>query len=520
MADDLPNDRPGQGPLPRAVPRSFGRRLAGILPPPRDEALVRFGRAARDLVLGRVAPAASPSRSPSRIEADLRRIERAAAMLERGDPGGALAQLEPVLVARPDDRRAIELRRTALHSGQIRGRSAERAALEEDVRAALRHLAGVEQRRPILLAYHPPSPGNPFQALLYSKAFEYGVVPLPLHRFEDLDALAPLRPLGGDGEGVGDGNGDGVRVVLHLHWLNRVLHGATTAEEAGPRIATFLTGLDRFLASGGRLVWTVHNVLPHDCVLPAEEALLRREIVARATVVHFLAAETAEAVAANFVVPAGKVLHVPHPGFQGTYEDIVEGDAARFALGLDRDELVYALLGGLKPYKGLADLLDAWKLLPHDGPRRRLLVAGAPDRSPEAERFLERAAADPRISLHARTIPAADMQLFLRAADVVVLPYQRTLNSAVLLLALTFGVPVIAPATTGISGIVTPAMSRTFVSGDRDSLLTALLAADQLRNPVARAAARQIADAHDPAVLSERFMRGLVAALDAPVGAA
>ena len=80
--------------------------------------------------------------------------------------------------------------------------------------------------------------------------------------------------------------------------------------------------------------------------------------------------------------------------------------------------------------------------------------------------------------------------------------------------------PVIAPTATGISGIVTPAMSRTFVSGDRDSLLAALLAADQLRNPAARAVARQIADAHDPAVLSERFMRGLVAALDAPVGTA
>ncbi len=476
--------------------RGLGQRVAALLPPPRDQALIRLVRAARDLTLGRPTP------PPARTDGQTRRLQRAAAAIERGDPAGALAQLEPVLAARPTDPWARELRGTALRTARIRGRSGDRADLLVDATAAIRSLSALGHAEPILLPYHPLSPGSPFQDLFYSRAFEHGVAPLPLFHLEDIEELLPLAQAG-------------THVVLHLHWLNRVLHSVTTPEEARVRTEAFLARIDRFLAGGGRLVWTVHNVLPHDCLLPGEEAELRRQIVARATIVHILAARTVEAAAEYYAIPAAKILHVPLPSFRGAYEDIVSRNAARYALGLDPDDRVYTFIGGLKPYKGMTDLLDAWEVVANDTVQRRLVVAGAPDGSSETSRFLERAAADPRVSLHARTIPAADIQLFLHAADVVVLPYQRTLNSATLLLALTFGVPIIAPAVPWIADIVTPETATTFEPGSRDSLVAALRDADRLRHPRAREAAHQIAAAEDPAVLSARFAEGVGAALRA-----
>lgn len=480
--------------------RGLGQRLAGLLPPPRDQALIRLARAARDLTLGRSVP------PPARTDGQTRRLQRAAALIDRGNPTGALAQLEPVLAARPTDAWALELRGLAQRTSRIRGRSSDRAGLADDAAAAIRNLGALGHSEPILLPYYPLSPGSPFQELFYSRAFEHGVAPLPLFNLEDVDELLPFAQ-------------SGAHVVLHLHWVNRVLHGVTAPEEARIRTDAFLARIDRFLDAGGRLVWTVHNVLPHGCLLPSEEAELRQQIIARATIVHILAARTAEAAAEYYAIPAGKILHVPLPSFRGAYEDIVSRNAARYALGLDPDDRVYTFIGTLKPYKGMTDLLDAWEVVAHDAAPRRLVVAGAPNGDPETRRFLDRAAANPRVSLHARTIPAADIQLFLHAADVVVLPYQRTLNSATLLLALTFGVPIVAPAVPWITEILTPEAATTFEPGSRDSLVAALRDADRLRRPEAREAARRLAAGEDPGVLSARFAEGLGAAVRSGTGA-
>jgi glycosyltransferase involved in cell wall biosynthesis len=80
-----------------------------------------------------------------------------------------------------------------------------------------------------------------------------------------------------------------------------------------------------------------------------------------------------------------------------------------------------------------------------DDPRARLVVAGKPATA-ELRTAIETAAArDPRVQLHLREIEDGELQIFLNAADVVVLPYDRILNSGSALLGLSFGRPVLVP---------------------------------------------------------------------------
>jgi beta-1,4-mannosyltransferase len=384
-------------------------------------------------------------------------------------------------------------------NGDLRGRSREPGAAAEDAAAALRQLEGLGFDEPILLAYHPTSRLNPYQALLYSRSWKHGIAALPLYYLDDFDDVVAVA------------SAAGARVVLHLHWTNKVLEDSPTEAAGRATLEKFVARLDRLLAAGGHLIWTVHNAIPHDARMPALEAALQQAIVDRSTIVHVLSANTRQTVAEWFTIPEDRVLHVPHPSYIGAYVDIVSPEAARFELGIPPDDTVYALLGAIKPYKGLEHLLDAFDVaLQRDPGRRRLLVAGGPSAEPEVETFLRRCALHPFISLHARKIPGDEMPVFLRAADVAVLPYLRSLNSGVLMLALSFGIPVVAPAVGGIAEVVTPEIGRTFVPGDRDSLVAALLAADELRNPEAREAALRAARKYDPARLSDEFSRGVV----------
>ena len=256
--------------------------------------------------------------------------------------------------------------------------------------------------------------------------------------------------------------------------------------------------------------WTIHNVLPHDCPDPVAEGHLRQAIVDRALAVHILSERTPELVTGSFTIPDGKPFHVPHPSYAGAYEDIVTREAARADLAIDPDEIVYAVVGAIRQYKGLDDLLVVFdRLAAEPDRRRRLLVAGAPGNEPGVEGFLAQARRHPLIHLHAGRVPSDQVQVFLRAADLAVLPYRRSLNSGALMLALTFGLPVVAPRGGAASEIVTSSSGRLFEPGDLDSLAATIRSVEKLVGGAGAKGALAVARAHDPAKVSARFAEAL-----------
>jgi glycosyltransferase involved in cell wall biosynthesis len=309
-----------------------------------------------------------------------------------------------------------------------------------------------------------------------------------------------------------------VRTVLHLHWTNKILERARDDATGRAAIAAFLERLDRFTGDGGRLVWTVHNEVPHDARLPELEAELQAAIVKRATVVHVMSPATLDVTASTFPIPKERALVVPHPSYAGAYPDLIGRDEARHRLGLDQDAIVYGLFGAIKPYKGLDQILDALDALvatdPPGSPPRRLLVGGPPDRSPGTKAFLEKTRLHPLVTVDARRIPADELAGHLRATDVAVLPYERGLNSGVLLLALTFGLPVVVPDLAAFDDIAVHAVARRFAAGDATSLADGLRSADELLTPSGLAglkeAAARITAERDPDAISRRFIAGLL----------
>jgi beta-1,4-mannosyltransferase len=348
---------------------------------------------------------------------------------------------------------------------------------------------------PILLGYFPTYLRNPYQPLLYSAAWGEGFAPVRMPRWTQFPELVALQSAG-------------LHTVLHLHWLTSVLRDATSDAEARQLGDAFVADLDRYRDVGGRIVWTIHNILPHDTPFEAAEAVLSEAVARRAEVLHVLTASTAELVAPHYRLARELVVHVPHPSYRGAYPDHVSREDARHELGLGVDEFVVVAMGDIRPYKGLDELLDAWELVPADRPRR-LVIAGMPGRDAGIGPLIERAAVDPRVLIDARFVPSDEVQVVLRAGDVAVLPYRRALNSGALMLALTFGLPVIVPEGGGLADAIEPSFARTFRPGDRASLVDALTGAPELATGAAGQAALAAARTLDPREVSERFAREL-----------
>ncbi len=262
--------------------------------------------------------------------------------------------------------------------------------------------------------------------------------------------------------------------LFHLHFFDE-LYQRPSPLETRLRASAFLWMLRVLKLRGVRLVWTVHNIVPHELHHPDVAAWLYRQLFRQveAAIVH---SEGAAAIVRQHYAPPCPLHVIPHGHYIGVYGPPVERALARRRLALPPDGFLFATVGTLRPYKGLDGLIRAFRRLPR--PDVRLLIAGAA-KSPDYSAPLRReAAGDGRILLREGFIPDTAMADYAAAADVIVLPYTRLLTSGALLWAFSYHRPVIAPAHPAIADLVREGETGWgFVAGDEASLKRTLMRA-------------------------------------------
>jgi glycosyltransferase involved in cell wall biosynthesis len=297
------------------------------------------------------------------------------------------------------------------------------------------------------------------------------------------------------------------QVVAHLHWLNVVMARTSTRLEAETRLRAYVAKLDQLRDLGAEILWTVHNVVPHESAWPDLEVELRTEVVARAGRVHAMSTRTRELCAPHFDIPEDKLFFVPHPSYDGVYPGWMSREEARAELGISGRATVFLTFGRLAPYKGSPELFDAFTRLAVERPGEVvLLVAGRIGPDAETQAFLRHAAAHTEVLIAPGEASAEDVMRYFTAADVCVYPYRRSLNSGALALGLTYGRPAVLPEHSGEAERGQGGWAVTYDSDDPDGLLAALReACDRLTTPEARSAARAAVTPLSPAATSARF---------------
>jgi D-inositol-3-phosphate glycosyltransferase len=151
----------------------------------------------------------------------------------------------------------------------------------------------------------------------------------------------------------------------------------------------------------------------------------------------------------DFGVAEKAVTVIRHPLNNAFPDTDLTPSEAKKRLDLRYDEKAVLFFGRIRPYKGIEHLLAAFNLLAAGRPNYRLIIAGEPKKGSEEYRNeIERSARTEftpgQIILKIQFIPDAEMEVYLKAADVLVLPYKEIFQSGVLFLAYSFGLPVVA----------------------------------------------------------------------------
>jgi D-inositol-3-phosphate glycosyltransferase len=152
----------------------------------------------------------------------------------------------------------------------------------------------------------------------------------------------------------------------------------------------------------------------------------------------------------EFGVPASKIIVIPYGINNAVPETDLTPAAAKVRLGILDGERSILFFGAIAPYKGLDLLITAFEKLLARNSGYRLIIAGKPRGEGSAVHMEEIQAAIGRLSnpqsviQKIQYIADEEIELYLKAGDVIALPYREIFQSGIFFLAASFGLPVIA----------------------------------------------------------------------------
>ncbi len=263
--------------------------------------------------------------------------------------------------------------------------------------------------------------------------------------------------------------------VLHLHWHEAYIRSLSLLGQCFYGLKLLLDVL-MVRASGCMVVWTLHNEVPHDTQRPGFFRTLQRALsmLVDAVIVH---SQTALDVLRPQLGPrASDAVVIRHAHYRDVYGPLVPKHEARRVLDLPLRERILLYFGLIYPYKGVEDLIRAWRELGVHRRSAQLLIVGSPESASYGERITSQASDLPNLILRLQFVPAEQVNLYLSAADCMVLPFRKILTSGSLTLASSYSVPVVVPDFAQVREAIAPHQGRFFTPKDPSDLCRVLRA--------------------------------------------
>ena len=232
--------------------------------------------------------------------------------------------------------------------------------------------------------------------------------------------------------------------VIHFDWETSYYYRKS--------LLLTLTGLLFFMlqillaryAFGVKLVWTPHNIQPHDLPYQPLHRFIRRFFASRMHWIRLFselslpkAMEELQQKKEKFCIqPEGSYAdYYPKTGSQrGTLRD---------QLGIPEGKKVLLYLGLIKPYKGILELIQAFEKLPSND--TSLLICGKNMNTAYYQKLQDAAGKNPFIFIREGFIPMEQLPDYYELASAVILPFKKIENSGSVIMAMGFKKAILAP---------------------------------------------------------------------------
>lgn len=266
--------------------------------------------------------------------------------------------------------------------------------------------------------------------------------------------------------------------VLHFHFI-QPQYGSPDRRVSAWRLCKFVQYLISARVLGYHIIWTMHDLFPPYPMTPSWLETIAHYFIAHFSHDIIVHCQEAKRLLKQHFHRTRRVWVLPLPSYRAIYSHSMSMSSARQFLALENESFVFAFVGGIRPNKGIEDVINSFHKIKNS--KTVLIIAGRPMPPEDYIEYLQSLSSpDPRIHLCVHEIPPDQLPYYLIAADILVFPFKNILTSSSVILAMSFGRPVIVPRLGCLPELVQQDAGIVYEPCDEEGLFQALNQAFEL----------------------------------------
>lgn len=228
---------------------------------------------------------------------------------------------------------------------------------------------------------------------------------------------------------------------LHIHWPEVFFFKQPGLRPLVKRI-WFLSTAGYLMARGSKLVYTVHNIDPHEACSPFWRGFIERQILGRVSIFHHFFTDSIAMLKERLPFIHGVHTVIPHPLYaplpsSGTRVEL------RALHDIRADATLILSVGQIRRYKRIRELIADFKKLERQD--AVLMIAGRCNDADYLREITAEIGGDTRIRLIDRFLSEQEMADLIHMADLLAINNKDLHNSGVAILSLSCERPLVAP---------------------------------------------------------------------------
>ena len=271
--------------------------------------------------------------------------------------------------------------------------------------------------------------------------------------------------------------------VLHIHWPEALYRVSYESLNKHQMALNLITLLERLKTQGTKIVFTIHNLIPHETHDQNIAEHVYKKIWELADIIVHHCKESVELWNKKYKTCLKKtILVIPHGHY---FEYGIENNKRKCTeyVGIKDDCFIFLVFGLIRGYKGINNIITAF--MKAKVKKKKLLVVGKWVGSSNYKNILrwklwKHYCSVRGVRWHLRKIANDEIRYFLGACNAVVLGHIQGLNSGVAILGMTYGKPVIGPNVGCIGEVLRQGMNVIYKAGDIKDLTNAMEQASKM----------------------------------------
>lgn len=287
-----------------------------------------------------------------------------------------------------------------------------------------------DKTRFTLIQFTPAESQNPYYHMLEKEFISQGVDFIYSTDFNEVEKIIKKKS----------------ECIFHLHQPSPFYHSLDGSEEdLILNSRKFLDKLDRLKSLGAKLVWTMHNPVPHNRKFQKIDEAVNQELFSLSDHIVVLGnyPKINLCLDQNVKTPVSVVLH---PSFKEVYPAKMDKIQARKEFGLPLDAIIFGNIGRIKPYKGHEFIIEAFKKVTqhHSSDKKLILIfAGYSDEMDYFDSIKEGCGSN--VVIIDRNLDESELIKLISALDYSVFAFKDIWGSSTVILSLSNQVPTIVP---------------------------------------------------------------------------